>query len=182
MAMFGSISGGRGVHMTLPMQFRKITTRLNKEIINIKVASARGLIMAAAHIRVETETKVYSTPVDLGNLRASWFIVSVKGEAVDPVKHTPFKNNKKRRIPAAQFKAWHTAAVAEAKGMTGGNPNRIKVFMGYSANYALWVHEMVGANFQRTDPEAGPKWFEEAVDRNHDKMLQIIAETSKIPK
>jgi len=50
--------------------------------------------------------------------------------------------------------------------------------MGFSANYAVYVHEMVGAHFRR--PGAGAKWFEAALKRNHNKMLKIIEKDAKI--
>lgn len=52
--------------------------------------------------------------------------------------------------------------------------------MGYSANYALWVHEMYGAvNWTREGSGAG--WFKDAIDRNHDEILQTIADNVKNP-
>lgn len=54
------------------------------------------------------------------------------------------------------------------------------VICGFSANYAVFVHEMIGAAFQR--PGAGPKFFQSALRRNHDKILQIIWENAKVTK
>lgn len=52
--------------------------------------------------------------------------------------------------------------------------------MGFSANYALWVHEMYGAvNWSR--PGSGPGFFIQSINRNHDTILQIIASATKIP-
>jgi len=48
------------------------------------------------------------------------------------------------------------------------------IMFGYSANYALWVHEMVDAK-NWTRPGSGPKWLEASINRNHDTLLQIIA-------
>jgi hypothetical protein len=53
-----------------------VMSNLNKEIEGIKNRSMRGLIMAAAFIRQETEHTEPFTPVDFGNLRASWFVVT----------------------------------------------------------------------------------------------------------
>ena len=53
------------------------------------------------------------------------------------------------------------------------------VVFGYSANYALYVHEMLGAiNWSR--PNSGAKWFEYAIKRNVDRILAIIAGNVKI--
>jgi hypothetical protein len=43
---------------------------------------------------------------------------------------------------------------------------------GFSANYAMWVHENMEAKFQR--PGAGPKFFEAALNRNHKAILEAI--------
>ena len=50
--------------------------------------------------------------------------------------------------------------------------------MGFSANYAVYVHEMVDANFQR--PDAGAKFFEASIRRNTEEVLKIIKENVKI--
>jgi len=50
--------------------------------------------------------------------------------------------------------------------------------MGFAANYAWYVHEMVGANFQR--PGAGAKFFEASLKRNKGKILEVIRKEAKI--
>jgi hypothetical protein len=49
-----------------------------------------------------------------------------------------------------------------------------KVTLGYAAFYAWYVHENVGANFQR--PGAGAKWLEASMNRNKAEVRRIIAE------
>lgn len=56
----------------------------------------------------------------------------------------------------------------------GQNP---VVRLGFSANYAWFVHEMVGANFQR--PGAGAKFLEAALKRNKDTILKTIAREAR---
>ena len=56
--------------------------------------------------------------------------------------------------------------------------NKPIVIMGFSANYAAFVHEMVGANF--TEPGSGAKWFEAALKRNHNKLLDIVKEHVRV--
>ena len=51
--------------------------------------------------------------------------------------------------------------------------------MGYSANYAIWVHEMP----ETTDwsrPGSGPKWFERKLKKHAKKMLSTIGHNAKI--
>jgi len=52
------------------------------------------------------------------------------------------------------------------------------IMFGYSANYALWVHEMIGAHFKREG--AGAHWFRAAIERNHDVIMQILIAETKI--
>ena len=58
---------------------------------------------------------------------------------------------------------------------------------GYSANYALYVHEMLGAlregggkaiNWSR--PNSGAKWFQYAIQRNIKRITHIIFKNAKI--
>jgi hypothetical protein len=66
--------------------------------------------------------------------------------------------------------------------------------MGYAANYALWVHEMIDADFKTSkrrynpkrmshtkDKNTGAKWFEKSINRNHEEILTIIHANTKIP-
>jgi len=56
-----------------------------------------------------------------------------------------------------------------------GNP---VVTMQFTASYAWWVHENVGANFQR--PGSGAKFFESALKRNTDTILAKVRAFAKI--
>ena len=49
-----------------------------------------------------------------------------------------------------------------------GNP---LVLFGFTAEYALYVHEKVGANFKEGQ---GAKFFESAIIANHDRILRYI--------
>ena len=50
--------------------------------------------------------------------------------------------------------------------------------LGFGADYAVAVHEMVGAHFKR--PGAGAKFFEAALKRNHKKIIETIRRYAKI--
>lgn len=56
--------------------------------------------------------------------------------------------------------------------------NKPILFLGFSAEYAVFVHEMIGANFKR--PGAGAKFFEASIKRNKPKILQAIREKARI--
>jgi len=56
-----------------------------------------------------------------------------------------------------------------------GNPGLI---IGFNANYAVFVHENVGANFKR--PGAGAKFFEASLKRNKMLILETIRNNAYI--
>lgn len=154
----------------------QVVSNLNKELEEIENRSMKGLIMAAAHVRNQTEKTPPLTPVDLGNLRSSWFVVTAKSVPVGSGIHK-FKGPK-----AAQLSTDHSSTVGEGQGIVASQSTEKKKFlmMGYSANYALWVHEMLGANFKR--PGAGPKWLESAIKTNSKKIVQIVKDNAQIKK
>ena len=159
----------------LTAEFAVIMARLNAEIKLIKGRTVEGLMEASIHIRRETEDVSPVTPVDKGNLRQSYFAVASNGKKVnDPVGSGRFKGP-----DASEMKADHSALIGESKGIASASKDPL-VIMGYSANYAAPVHEMVGKQFHRRDKVAGPKWFETAVYRNRDKIVRIVADNAKI--
>lgn len=154
--------------------FDIVMANLNKEIMAIEARSMKGLIMSAALVRNETEKTPPLTPVDLGNLRASWFVVTASSVPVGKGTQQ-FKG-----FQAAKLSGEHSSTVMEAQGVVTASSTGKKKFlmMGYSANYALWVHEMMGANFKR--PSAGPKWLESAVKNNSQMIVKIIKDNAQI--
>ena len=50
--------------------------------------------------------------------------------------------------------------------------------IGFSAYYAVFVHENIGAHFQR--PGAGAKFMEASMKRNAQKVLETIAHEARI--
>jgi len=71
--------------------------------------------------------------------------------------------------------SWFTEAV-KVKGMAG-------LLLGFSANYAVFVHEMVdkdGTVIDWNRPGSGPKFFEQALTRNEKLILQTIRDNAYI--
>lgn len=167
--------------------FDKVMANLNKELEGIKNRSVEGLIMAAAFVRRDTEKTPPITPVDLGNLRASWFVVSAKGKAQDPLGVSGnFRQGRGKQARSKDFiakmKQGHVQAINESAGIVRSNEAGKQgkfVVAGYSANYALWVHEMIGA-VKWSRPNSGPKWFESAVYRNRDTIVKIVRDKAKV--
>jgi len=52
------------------------------------------------------------------------------------------------------------------------------VIFGFSANYAVYVHELLGAHFRR--PGAGPKFLQAHIRRTKERTLRIIGDNARI--
>ena len=162
----------------------QVLTRLNQEIGKIEGASQEGLIRAADLIHKETEKGAFRVPIDLGNLRHSFFTVTASakigkggGKSRTPEGRTAMFVGPK----AGEIASGHTNMLTEMMGKAKALSTMSKgpfLIMGYSANYAMWVHEMMGAKFQRRG--AGPKWFENAIKSKQGEILEIIKRNAKI--
>jgi len=160
--------------------FEEVMDNLNRELEGLQNKTMGGMIKAVAFIRERTEMKKPLTPMDLSNLSNSWFVVTATG-VPDGRGTSKFKDNKRTGLTAAKLASEHVAAVEEARAIVKsmeGTKNKIVMF-GYSANYAMWVHENVDAeHWKRTG--SGPKWLEIHIKRSSGKIIQIIKENSKI--
>ena len=154
-----------------------VMANLNKQIEGIKNRSVKGLIMSAAHIREQTEHKLPLTPVDYGNLRASWFVVTAD-------RVVPTKGPKTFKGPDAnEISSQKEGAIMEGQGEMGRISTKDKKFlmMGYGANYAGFVHEFIPemmVNFKR--PGSDAKWLQAHLYESTNKILQIIKENAQI--
>ena len=155
---------------------RKVMKQLTEAAATIKTTSVQGLIEAAILVRRDMEKTAPKTPVDTGNLRHSFFITTVLG--------TDGKGNFKGEN-SSEMKSNHEQVTGEAHAIVKAHRNPALI-MGYSANYALWVHENITAQFSgRTKkptgrPGSGAKWFEYAIQRNSALMLKTMAKEMKI--
>jgi hypothetical protein len=168
--------------------FEDVMNNLNAEIIKIKGASMKGLIESAILIRRDTEKVPVKTPVDLGNLRASWFVVTTTGKQPNDQWNTGFRNSRsdKRQGSASKTSATAARMISDRANAITEMSARAKSFagtqvliMGYSANYAVYVHENMTATKWKKK-SSGPKWFQEAVFRNSSKILGIIKKNVEI--
>jgi len=144
---------------------------LQKEVTNIGLVTGKGLIRAVIIVRRDMDKTSPKIPVDLGNLRASFFTTSLKNGIAD-LMPVSFKGDNANKLGQthAQVKA-RAQSVANQQGQP-------TVIFGFSANYAAYVHEMVGASFSR--PDSGAKFLEAALKRNKDAMIKVIAEEAKL--
>lgn len=121
---------------------KELMHNINKELESIKGRTAKGMILAAIHVRRDMDKTEPKIPVDTGKLRASWFAENVKG------RHGP------------------------------------AVLMGFSANYAVWVHENLESknkkeiNWNRQG--SGPKFFQDSLLRNRNEIIKIIADNAQV--
>lgn len=163
---------------TILKGLNEVNRNLNREIENLKGTTMKGLIEAAILIRDDMDTKAPSIPVDLGNLRASWFVVTAKSRPAG--SRAKFKDNPDKPGLAAELAKDHTTTMAEAQAMCAA-VNQNVLIMGFTANYAMWVHEMVGKiNWNRKSPQSGPKFFEAAIKFNAKNIVATIAKNAKI--
>jgi hypothetical protein len=158
----------------------KVMANLNVQLDKVEGASMAGLIKAAAHVRQETEKPGnVLTPVDKGNLRASWFVVT-KDKVPVGYGSKQFDGEK-----AAEFLLDHETNLTQAQGEVRTMSTNDKEFlmMGYTMNYAGFVHEMVGVppeNWSRLG--SGDKWLERAIANSTGKIVEIVRENAIIKK
>lgn len=172
--------------------FDKVMANLNAEIAMIKHRSMRGLLMGAAIVRKDMEKTVPLTPVDYGNLKSSFFTVNSKSIASG--KGSKFEGPK-----ASKMGMDHSSMISEMQGMAKAKSMGGKgvVYLGYTANYALKTHELLGMSdiprwrygpgpgkkrWYTPRAGAGPKWFEYSFKRNSNKILEIIRLNAQIKR
>lgn len=156
-----------------------IQRNLSVHISMIKKKALEGMIEAAIDIKNTTEKSLPVTPVYFVNLRSSMFITTALGNKVG--ENAIFKKGEgagdKRRVLTA--KQLSTLVADHSRVMNNANQEcvsdkNISLIMGYTANYAIWVHEMVDAGINWSRPGSGPRWFQMAINANRDNILKRV--------
>ena len=153
-----------------------ILKNLNKEIQGIENRTQGGLTEAGLLIKRRSQLK---TPVDTGNLKASAYVYS---------------GSSNRQI--STITSQDTSAVKagdQKKGIGTGGNFRIEAtvkgpwaVIGYSANYALYVHEMSRTHMKWDKKKKGYfangewKFLESAVKESEKDVINIIKNRAKI--
>ena len=160
----------------------KALKALNDEIDEKRIGTRRGLITVGLLFQGKSQRKV---PVDLANLKASAFTIWTPARRTDPSLETRqggrpnFKNNSKgsdSRADKDQLAADHDRVLAEERGQFRSiSPDLPEVTVGYSAFYAIFVHEDPDA--QHTVGEF--KFLESAVKENIPKAVKILTRIAK---
>jgi len=164
---------------------KEITEALNKQMNVIDEYSTAGLIRASIIIQRAVDKETPKIPIDTSNLRASFFRVINKK---NKVKSSPaFKGN-----DSGEMSSNHEKVLAESQGII--NTYRDPALMlGFSANYAGYVHENIAANFQKGNPSAmskarrkggrpgaGAKFLETKLNAHKQDILKEIGKSAKI--
>ena len=172
--------------------FDKVMTNLNVEIRMMTNRSMAGLIQGAQLVFRDTEKTPPLTPVDLGNMRASRFIVTAK--TIPRGRSARFKDD-----ITGQLSVDHFSTISEAQSMVAqmSNINGQFLILGYSAHYTLFVHENLGASSEeryrygpgpgkkrlyRPRAGAGPKWFEASFKRNSGNIVALVRNNARIKR
>lgn len=142
-----------------------VLKNLNKEILKLEANVKVGLTEAALVVKADA---VRQTPIDLGNLRGSAFIMVTDGHADSSGNFTG---------PAAgSLSGYHGKAISEAKGLVSKGRGISSAVIAYSANYAFWVHEMPAHyNFN----SGNNQFLRNAIQKNRTRILQILAKWAK---
>lgn len=161
----------------------EINRRLNK---TASYGSLSGILKAIAFVRREMDKTYPRIPVDYGNLRASFFVTSSTGSIArgGGKTHSVEGNADNFKGPdASKIASNHSAMLTEmaprAKSLSRRFGGPFAIF-GFSANYAMWVHENWDPEIHWKRPRSGPGYFGAHLERNKDKIFQIIRDNSKI--
>jgi len=181
-----------------------VMRNLNTKINQIEGRTIKGLIHGVAQIRRDMDKTQPLIPVDIGNLRASFFVVTSDGKISQGATPRFKTSSGKRQFKGdmARLQSTHSSTVSEmqskvkALGVTKGP----FVAFGFGAYYAIYVHEMTGVSGVSnralssmkavskrgqsgvgwTRPGSGPKFLENAIDRNFAYVLYTIAKEAKV--
>ena len=147
----------------------EVLKNLNKAIEQQRLNTKEGLTEAALVVKADS---VRGTPIDLGNLRNSAYIM-VTDESAD--NQTP----KFTGAEAGQMADQHASVLTESRGIVNKGKNRFNAIVGYSANYAWWVHEMPATfNFN----SGSNKFLLKALLKNKQRIQKILIKWASIKK
>jgi len=148
----------------------KVMKNLSQEVSKIEGRTLGGLIRGSILVRRHMAHNSPKVPIDFGNLNASWFTTTASGKGEE--SQPSFKGSN-----AGELASSHSAIMARAKSLAASTGYPV-LYMGFTANYAFWVHENVGAKFSR--PGSGAKFFESALKTNKAAILEEIRKNVKL--
>lgn len=154
--------------------------KLNAAYANLQIATYRGLYRGAVLI---LKTAQKGCPIVTGNLRASGYVVTL-GVAGGGVGKAPqFRGDDKADMTSNHGNV--VGASRSALDKTAGP----QVIIGFSAMYALMVHENPNAGKGHRDPKVpiykrrsevgGSKFLERAINQRKKQVLELIVAEGK---
>lgn len=143
---------------------QKVLSNLNREINKIEKRTQGGITAAATFVRAESQKR---TPVDTGNLRNSAYTVSPSGSKLPAVSFVG--------THAAMMAAAHEEAIAGSAQKAGKYSGEMYAEIGYTAFYAVFVHEI-----DKAYTVGGWKFLEQALAENHGMIIKIIKDRAKV--
>ncbi len=151
---------------------QNVIRNLNIEVLKIRGRSMAGLVRGVIIIRRDMDRTPPLIPIDFGNLRGSWFVVTGIGAGN--------KTSSKFKGPqAAKLGAGHSKVVSSVdKQVKGGEV----VGFGFSAFYSGVVHEVVTPAKTWKRASSGPKFLESSIKRNKAAILLVIWEQARIKR
>jgi hypothetical protein len=130
-------------------------TNLQKEMRKIEGRTKAGLIEAGFAIIRNAQERV---PVDLGNLRSSGYVLWDRGNK-GPTKQWSGPE-------AGKMQQLHAQVIGEQKSQATRN----QVVIGFTAFYAIYVHEDLTVN--HSSGEA--KFLQKAIESQKDRVIRIV--------
>jgi hypothetical protein len=156
----------------------KVLSNLNKAIKKQRLNTSSGLQEAALVVKADS---VKLTPIDLGNLRASSFVM-VTGRS------NPASPSWKSSEDSGKIQTAYSQAVSEGRSIVGKSDEHIVGIVAYGAYYALYVHEtpMKHAGVPRTTGK-GNYWdggenqfLLKSLMKNKKRVLDILVKHAKV--
>ena len=155
--------------MAKVLGIKELERNFSLEMARIKRATSNGIVKAAEKLKKDMVTTPPSIPEDYGNLKESYYIATrVSNRADSPSFEGP---------NAYKLKIDHETTVTEAMAIASSHPPPV-VVIGFSAWYAMSVHEMDG-NVNWSKPGSGPWFFQAGLKRNRDMILQTVRNNIK---
>ena len=143
----------------------EVLARLNNGVRRIEIRTKKGMIAAGLFLQRASQKM---TPVDLANLRSSAFTIWGPGKG----RSSPSFSGD----DAAQLTANHENVMGQDSMDLNTKRSQPEVEVGYSAFYAIFVHEDMEANHTTGEN----KFLEKAIIHSVDKMLDIIEQEAWI--
>ena len=181
---------------TQPKGLAEIQRNLGKAVAGMTDGADRGLVKGGLQVKRAAQQ---NTPVRLGNLRSSAYLVNKTG---DKASAGAFKGEDG---PAVESLTRSEKQLAQGLSVALDGRGQQNVVVGFGAGYAIFVHENQNAGAAGYDPDedqrvlargprkgkkklakdahsrvGGAKFFENALKSEQSNIIRILAEETKV--